>query len=92
MHEFIDGSGPLIHIYSKNKLVRKEIEQRRNDEDEFHVERAAEFDYDDHGEIKQTKSRLLNGREEYLYYFSTGLLDSGHITSNQEYGSFSGAI
>jgi hypothetical protein len=77
IHEFIDGSGPMIYIYSKNKLVRKEIEQRRNDENEFSVERTAEFDYDDLGEIKTVKSRLLDGQDsEYLFYFSKGLLDS----------------
>jgi hypothetical protein len=76
-HEFIDGSGPMIYIYSKNKLIRKEIEQRRNDEDEFSLEKAAEFEYDDLEEIKTVKSRLLDGQDsEYRFYFSTGLLDS----------------
>ena len=80
IQEFIDGSGPLTYVYSKNKLVQKEIEQRRNDEDDFKLVIAAEFDYDDFGNIMTVKSRLLDGQEsEYVYYYSKALLDSGHF-------------
>lgn len=78
-YEFLDGSGPMIYIYSKNKLVRKEIEQRRNDQDEFNIERAAEFVYDARGDIKTIISRMLDGQDsQHNFYFSNGLLDSSH--------------
>ena len=83
-----DGFGPTIYIYSKNKLVRKEIEIKRNNEDEFHWEKTAEYAYDDNQEIKTMKIILHDGREEDIFYFSAGLIDSCKITSYKDYGTF----
>lgn len=78
-----DHGGPIIHIYSNNKLVRKEIEVRINDEDEFHKETTAEYEYDVNGEIQKIKLfNTLYGSQQ-VFYFSSGLIDSCHITTTR---------
>jgi hypothetical protein len=79
-HEFSDRHGLVIYIYSKGKLVSKEIEIRRNNEEKFHVEKIAEFKYDKGGQIAQINFNSVN-REKH-FFFSAGLLDSCHVAGH----------
>ena len=88
IQEFNDGFGPMNYVYSDGKLVRKEIEMRQNNDDNFHLERTTEVTYDSNGEIQKLKLSQLNSRDpERLFYFSKGLLDSCTVTSVREEGS-----
>jgi hypothetical protein len=87
IHEFNEQFGLINYIYKKDILSYKEFEIRRDNEEEFHAEKFAEFTYDHNGEIEQIKlldERLDEGIEKKFFY-STGLLDSSQITYPREY-------
>lgn len=77
--EFDDGFGPLMYIYSQGKLVRKEMEVSRNNDNEFHWETSAEYNYYENGEIKDIRE-FDRPKKEFLFFFSEGLLDSSRVT------------
>jgi hypothetical protein len=85
--EFDDGFGPLMYIYSQGKLMRKEIEVSRNNDEEFHWETIAEYSYYENGEIKSVKAKEGYHRH-HVFYFSKGFLDSSQVTWHTRGGSF----
>jgi hypothetical protein len=70
-----DGFGPLNYVYSGDKLLSKEVEIKRENDDQFHTIKVAEFTYDAAGDL--TKIRYADGEQrEDIFYYSHGILDS----------------
>jgi len=82
IEEYGESQDASTYVYSKNTLTHKEIEIRRGYEDEFHVERIAEYSYDSKDKIKKIRLHSLHPpeEEEQLIYFSGGVPDSCRVT------------